>query len=419
MSVRLSTFKSVLELGFQLYGRDWAKATDNERAKGVGFANKFITRFWEKHYWPDITYTEQRRFAKVYDANGTIAQGDWVYFHATGAYYLALTGAPATAPADANDDTNKADWAEAVSDLSADDWQSGTAYAVGDWVRFEDNQQFYQCRAVTSSISPDDASNGQTYWGKLEPFRRQIAYQQTEEQRTISSGSYSAGLVTVTMDAAYPVAPGDTVEITGDSTAAYNGRHEVGAVLHPRKFTFALSVDPGGAMSGSPQAQKVLRPINEVARCWRQNPLSTGTRCPDYDRHNLQPDGIYVWGDTLQPWVEFRGQRPVFTATAYDATTAYAVGDPMLFTDGDCYEAVLATTAGQSPATHPGLWRKYEFPTVLKQAVAHGIWSGLVGSEQDPDLSRSLAADADRIARDEIKQLIINQNQSRPTVVRQ
>lgn len=84
------------------------------------------------------------------------------------------------------------------------------------------------------------------------------------------------------------------------------------------------------------------------------------------------PDGLEFpsteWTGT-SVWVRFRKRPSQFTATAYNAANAYAVGDLVYFTDGDCYVCTATASAGDTPATDADKWTKQSFPYVLKRAV--------------------------------------------------
>lgn len=62
-------------------------------------------------------------------------------------------------------------------------------------------------------------------------------------------------------------------------------------------------------------------------------------------------------------------------ATAYNAGTAYAVGDYILFTDNSIYKCVTITTAGQSPVTNAAKWLEVDGVAISKG------WGSIIADE--------------------------------------
>jgi len=87
-------------------------------------------------------------------------------------------------------------------------------------------------------------------------------------------------------------------------------------------------------------------------------------------RPGVNPDDMpfaaYVWAQVMKELAAEINDKTVYfgfdkaTAAAYAGGTAYAVGDYMIYTaaDGfdDYWKCISATTAGQTPVTHPAKW---------------------------------------------------------------
>lgn len=89
-------------------------------------------------------------------------------------------------------------------------------------------------------------------------------------------------------------------------------------------------------------------------------------------------------------WVEFKTVLPSWTGTVWASGSTYAVGARVLFPgtplghEGDYYEVITATTAGQSPLTHQAKFSLIEFPAYLAKPVAMGAYSDWLRAERRP-----------------------------------
>lgn len=80
--------------------------------------------------------------------------------------------------------------------------------------------------------------------------------------------------------------------------------------------------------------------------------------------------------------LKYRKHQPIFEGSDYSATTAYASGDVVYFTEtgqtgweGDWYKASTATTAGQSPYGTPASWTKQVVSHELSQFTLHRCYA--------------------------------------------
>lgn len=66
------------------------------------------------------------------------------------------------------------------------------------------------------------------------------------------------------------------------------------------------------------------------------------------------------------------------------------------FHDGDFWYAVATTTAGQSPTTHPQLWRRIEIPAAWRGVLALKMEARILGAEGQHDKARSAMSEAEQ-----------------------
>ncbi len=118
-------------------------------------------------------------------------------------------------------------------------------------------------------------------------------------------------------------------------------------------------------------------PIGQVRGCFLDNPGRT--RDPRRVAMILGPSGLHlpeVRTNSVVVW--FQIKPPVLSGADYAAGTAYAVDDVIYFSatgyEGDYWVCAEATSAGQSPSTHPAKWTKQEIPENLRDAIAHAAY---------------------------------------------
>jgi hypothetical protein len=68
-------------------------------------------------------------------------------------------------------------------------------------------------------------------------------------------------------------------------------------------------------------------------------------------------------------YIYYRKRVPDYSGAAYSAATAYTVGQQMYYTNsagnGDYWQNIVATTAGQNPDTNPNSWKLLSIPFVF------------------------------------------------------
>jgi hypothetical protein len=96
----------------------------------------------------------------------------------------------------------------------------------------------------------------------------------------------------------------------------------------------------------------------------------------DYEVCDL---GIRVKRGTNRPWLSFIRRPPSLFGAVWDSSAAYALADQVYFTNatgvGNFYDALAATTAGQSPTTDPTKWAKTEIAERLSQWLSFGMYA--------------------------------------------
>lgn len=296
--------------------------------------NNFIdlrlrTWAWTKEYWNYTTHTQGRRYRDIYSAvtayaEPTATSASEVYFPATRTYYQALRATTGNAPATLTSGTyviNAAYWATCAGPYTGPDWADATAYAVGDIVRDIVTGLYKQCfEAHTSSGSIDN-----TKFGILTTFDPYVARDQSWE--TLEIGEYLGMYL--------------------DDPKVYK---------NPRRIPYRVDALGAHVQVGSAY------------------------------------DGMYVgsswwWGTggggnvPVDVWVAFREPCPIFRGAVYDAMATYAVGTVIFFAsgtgafEGDYWECIVITTAGQSPSSTPASWSKLLFPLWLQAPVARAAFA--------------------------------------------
>jgi len=181
-------YVDVLQSTADLCGLDRDNLGTREMTQLRAFHSKRLATAWEADFWPDLIRYEQRWFRPDYSATPTYAAGDQRFYPLTQKYYQALKITTNHPPADAAGVTDLAYWADCVGLISANDYNSATAYVAGSQVAYEG--KFYQAHTAGTNHLPTDPS----YWGELLPFNQYVAYDQAAQQY---GGTAPVGLGTV------------------------------------------------------------------------------------------------------------------------------------------------------------------------------------------------------------------------------
>lgn len=137
----------------------------------------------------------------------------------------------------------------------------------------------------------------------------------------------------------------------------------------------------------------------EILNCYDRDPL-VSTRAAAlsfriYDNGTVQK--LVMPTDPGTVYAEYRTKRPELVGDLYSASVAYSVGAQIYFDSGsntgtytpvagkphygNFYNCLEATTAGQSPSTHPAKWQIVQIPYLFASYAARGAFSDWLKSE--------------------------------------
>jgi hypothetical protein len=209
--MQTSHASTILRRAWNLYdGGDFddpaeAPGSTEFRRMTVAFAAR-LRDAWDAARWPDLCPTERRHFREwwsitgpvlaangidyILDNFGELVMADRYYdaeaqvvFKEAGStdvrYYQSLRDSNFNNPPSISGLTNLDYWADLETSYAADDWAASTSYAVGDRVRNQEDDEYYQCHTAHTSGSDIDLAN----WGRLTPFRKYIEHNQFAKNR--------------------------------------------------------------------------------------------------------------------------------------------------------------------------------------------------------------------------------------------
>ncbi len=158
--------------------------------------------------------------------------------------------------------------------------------------------------------------------------------------------------------------------------------------------------------------------IGTVIEAWWQSPV--GYLNPVRCGYQLTRDGIQFinsgpflfypyWGFPIPAtgnvtnlvipnivFISYRKSVPDYSGDDYSVSSAYAIGEQVLFEDSDnvsnYYKCVAATTAGQSPESAPTYWEVILIPNVIFVSSVYSAYAAWL--LQDGQMEKSLAMDA-------------------------
>ncbi len=159
----------------KLQAEDWVKLRTA--------LNQALRHGWEIEKWPELLRAEERALRLAWASGtayiaptATVAQE--VYFILAKKYYQSLQASTGQAPATVSGSTvteNSQYWAECKTAYSANDWATGTVFAVGNQTRNPSDDRYYQCITAHTAGASFDA----TKFGVLTPFDRYLSKVQT------------------------------------------------------------------------------------------------------------------------------------------------------------------------------------------------------------------------------------------------
>jgi len=140
------------------------------------FHDRRLQAAWEIHRWPDICRVEKRFYRQAWDGDTAYVASDERYHIGSDAYYQALQPSTGETPSTGGV-VNAAYWALCAATYSTVDWVDGLDCTLGLQVKDTLTGFQYQC------FDPHTASGSidLTKFGRLTPFAKYIAYEQTGE----------------------------------------------------------------------------------------------------------------------------------------------------------------------------------------------------------------------------------------------
>jgi hypothetical protein len=126
--------------------------------------------------------------------------------------------------------------------------------------------------------------------------------------------------------------------------------------------------------------------IDAVRNIWQSDPYINQLKGPS--AFEINENGVSPLSEDFDKvWIEFK-KRPADMSgmVEWDATSTYAVGDWVYYesttSEGEAYEVIVATSAGQDPEDTPASFSKFNFPYIASPYVkraALGMWLGAGG----------------------------------------
>lgn len=118
----------------------------------------------------------------------------------------------------------------------------------------------------------------------------------------------------------------------------------------------------------------------------------------------------------VRPWIAFRKPVPQFSGTAWSAG-AYTAGRVIFYaTDGECYKALLNTSA--IPGTDNTIWELQPVPEIFHDFIVEAVWADQLDDDGQTDKTIAQNSVADDLLAEERNQLTKQQGQTQRYKVR-
>ena len=151
--------------------------------------------------------------------------------------------------------------------------------------------------------------------------------------------------------------------------------------------------------------------LGDVLEVWRDDPRLT--RHPRAVAYWISETGVQLGPDAPDMvWVKFRLVAPEFTATPWKADGVYAAGEVRYFSDGECYQAAVATAAGESPVSAAAKWVLQPLPAVLASYVELGAYADALDEAGQTDKAAVNLSRADGRLTDAMERVNTQQRQT-------
>lgn len=123
-----------------------------------------------------------------------------------------------------------------------------SSYGGVNFYRFGSNRRIAVPAASSLSSLAGSPINYQVSWDYIN--QQLVPYQAAFGANTITAGSWSTGVVSLTTNSAHGISPGGVFTVSGISPAGYNGTFVAAAGTTGSTLTYALAVNPGAYVSG-------------------------------------------------------------------------------------------------------------------------------------------------------------------------
>jgi hypothetical protein len=167
----------------------------------------------------------------------------------------------------------------------------------------------------------------------------------------------------------------------------------------------------------------------EILNCYDRDPL-VSTRASGLS-FRIYDDGItqklVLPADPGTAYAEYRTKRPELVGDLYAPAVAYSIGAQVYFDSGsntgtytpvagkphygNFYNCLEATTAGQSPSTHPAKWQIVQIPYLFASYAARGAFSDWLKSELQLEAAQVAEAEAQNTLTEAIDIILRQQKQ--------
>lgn len=286
------------------------------------------------------------------------------------------------------------EWTVAEQRQFRPSWASGTTYgaptatAAVERFHVRSGKYYQSLRAANTGNEPAD-SNGienSAWWAEC--------------GSGYSGNDWATGTVfTVTNGSAMIVRNPDDDRFYQCHTA-----HTAGATFDSTKFgvltPFRRSID---------YEQTGETKIGAVKALWERDPYIHLGQAVEVEFELA--DNIYAAGSIARPWVQFRKQPPSWTGADWDATATYAL-DAQVYspTQGDFYKALQSVPAAVA-VTDTDYWERIDVPYVLQDAIAQGILSDLLETDEKFEMAGRARTKAAQFAEQEFTKISRQQKQ--------
>ena len=167
----------------------------------------------------------------------------------------------------------------------------------------------------------------------------------------------------------------------------------------------------------------------EILNCYDRDPLvstrASGLSFRIYDNGTVQK--LVLPADPGTAYAEYRTKRPELVGDLYAPAVAYSIGAQVYFDSGsntgtytpvagkphygNFYNCLEATTAGQSPSTHPVKWQIVQIPYLFASYAARGAFSDWLKSELQLEAAQVAEAEAQNTLTEAIDIILRQQKQ--------